>query len=357
MKRISFLTIVFVLLAFSTQLFAQNSSSVPIIRIVEITSYDANNKPTSLNIYGSGFGSTASAISVTLAGTPLTGVVLGAAPNTQIISAAIPAGNWLPGTYLLNVAIGNKSSSSDVTLGAQGPKGDTGATGAQGVQGIPGAPGETGQTGPQGPTGPTGATGAQGVAGPAGPTGSVGLTGAAGPQGPAGATGPIGLTGATGPAGATGAQGATGATGPQGPAGPQGPQGATGPAGASGASTGYFARQDGFMVLPPNAQSPIISKNVPAGSYVINAKITGVNVSGNKQTMVCFLDPSVDRTEVRIDFNYGANKQTIVLQGARTFFSPGTITLTCSGGNFDMSVDSGTLTAIKVDAINSSPDN
>jgi hypothetical protein len=352
MKRISFLTIIFVLLGFSTQSFAQNSSNVPIIRIVEVTGYDANNRPTNLNIYGSNFGSSASAISVTLAGTPLTGVVLGAAPNTQIISAAIPAGNWLAGTYLLTVAVGNKSVSSDVTFGAQG------AVGPQGIQGIQGLKGDTGLTGaggPQGATGPTGPTGPQGLQGDTGSQGPQGLTGLQGPQGLKGDTGligPAGQTGATGPAGATGAQGATGATGPQGPAGPQGPQGATGPAGASGTSTVYSARQDGFMVLPFNAQSTIMSKDVPAGSYVINAKITGVNLSNVKLTMVCFLGPNVDRTEVRIDSNGGANKQTIVLQGARTFSGPVTITITCSGGFSDMSVDSGVLTAIKVDTIN-----
>jgi len=201
MKRISFLTIVFVLLAFSTQLFAQNSSSAPIIRIVEITSYDTNNRPTSLNIYGSNFGTSPSAISVTLAGTALTGVVLYAAPNTQIISAAIPAGNWLAGTYLLTVAVGNKSVSSDVTFGAQG------AVGPQGVQGIQGLKGDTGLTG------------------------AVGSQGATGPTGPAG---PTGENGAQGPAGTNGTNGATGATGAQGPVGPQGPQGATGATGATG---------------------------------------------------------------------------------------------------------------------------
>ena len=135
------------------------TSTDPVIRIVEITSYDASNKPTSLNIYGSNFGNSASALSVLLADTPLTDVVLSAASNTQIISATIPSGNWLPGTYLLKVTVGNnKTTTSDITFGIQGPKGDTGATGP---------------AGPTGPTGPAGPAGQQGVQGPAGANGSV----------------------------------------------------------------------------------------------------------------------------------------------------------------------------------------
>jgi len=158
MKHISLLTLLIVFLGFSVPVLAQHSTD-PVIRIVEITNYDAANKPTSLNIYGSNFGNSASALSVSLADTPLTDVVLSAASNTQIISATIPSGNWLPGTYLLKVTVGNnKTTTSDITFGIQGPKGDTGATGP---------------AGPTGPTGPAGPAGQQGVQGPAGANGSV----------------------------------------------------------------------------------------------------------------------------------------------------------------------------------------
>jgi len=158
MKHISLLTLLIVFLGFSVPVLAQHSTD-PVIRIVEITSYDASNKPTSLNIYGSNFGNSVSALSVSLADTPLTGVVLSAAPNTQIISATIPSGNWLPGTYLLKVTVGNhKTTTFDITFGVQGPKGDTG---------------ETGPPGPVGPIGPKGDTGAVGPRGPAGANGSV----------------------------------------------------------------------------------------------------------------------------------------------------------------------------------------
>lgn len=222
MKHISFLTLLIILLGFSVPVLAQNPTD-PVIRIVEITSYDASNKPTSLNIYGSNFGNSASSVSVSLAGTPLTGVVLSAAPNTQIISATIPSGNWLPGTYLLKVTVGNnKTTTSDITFGIQGEKGDKGDTGTQGPVGPVGPKGETGLTGPIGPQGPAGATGPQG---PKGDTGATGATGATGPQGPSGPKGDTGLTGPQGLQGVPGVAGATGLQGPSGPAGPQGPSG------------------------------------------------------------------------------------------------------------------------------------
>ncbi len=176
MKHITFLVLIIALLSFSNSVSAQNPND-PVIRIVEITNYDASNKPTSLNIYGSNFGNSVSELSVSLAGTPLTGVVLSAAANTQIISATIPSGNWLPGTYLLKVTVGNnKTTTSDITFGVQGQKGDTGETGPPGPVGPIGPKGDTGATGPAGPQGPAGAAGAVGPAGPVGPQGPAGTT-------------------------------------------------------------------------------------------------------------------------------------------------------------------------------------
>ena len=145
------------------------------IRIVEVTQYDPAGKPTGLNIYGSGFGADVANVSVTLAGSALTGVVLNRVPGAEIISVAVPAGNWLPGTYRLKIAVGPPDKAavaeSDVTLGAQGPQGPEGAAGAQG---------------------PAGPQGAQGAAGPAGPQGTAGVQGPAGPAGPQGPAGPAG---------------------------------------------------------------------------------------------------------------------------------------------------------------------
>ena len=95
----------------------------------------------------------------------------------QIISATIPSGNWLPGTYLLKVTVGNnKTTTSDITFGVQGPKGDTGATGPAGPagqQGVQGLQGPMGTVGPQGPAGAAGAVGPAGPVGPQGPAGTI----------------------------------------------------------------------------------------------------------------------------------------------------------------------------------------
>lgn len=265
----------------------------PVIKIVEITSYSGNH-PASMNIYGTNFGNSAAKVSVTLAGTPLTGIVLSTAGGEQLMSAAIPTGNWLPGTYLLRVSTGgNKIGYSDVTFGQQGPvgpagetgpagaTGPTGATGAQGPQGETGSAGPQGETGPIGPAGPTGAPGAQG---PQGETGSAGPQGETGPAGPTGATGPQGETGAVGPTGATGPQGI------QGPAGPQGPAGSTGPQGPSGfvavfATSGLgLSPQAGVTFIGPalnvtitTGQKIILTASAALGSTAVGGA-SGLNI-------------------------------------------------------------------------------
>jgi hypothetical protein len=190
MKHIAFLTIVFVLLGFSTSVLAQKTASLIISR-AEITYTGA--VPTMITITGSGFGSTLPAVM-------LDDAALIAMSNTGTqITADIPSGMWVVGTYLLKVTLSSKSSATfNVALGNEGP------VGPQGLQGEPG---------PQGLKGDIGATGAPGPQGSIGPMGPQGVAGAMGPQGPAG------IQGIPGPAGATGAVGATGPVGPQGPAG------------------------------------------------------------------------------------------------------------------------------------------
>ena len=70
----------------------------------------------------------------------------------------------------------------------------------------------------------------------------------------------------TGPPGAQGLQGETG---------PQGPQGATVPPGPSDA----FSTEASSFVTLPLAFTTILSRDVPAGSYVVNANVTVTNFS------------------------------------------------------------------------------
>jgi len=153
-----------------------------------------------------------------------------------------------------------------------------------------------------------------------------------GPQGP---QGPVGPVGPQGPQGETGATGATGETG------------ATGPAGASGISEAYFTRQtDAFRLL--TTTQVLLSKNVPAGSYIINAKVGAYNSDGDTKTISCRLNTG-DISEARLDGNGGANIQVLALQDAVNFNAPAAITLTCNG--FNVYADDYVLTAIKVDSI------
>jgi hypothetical protein len=74
--------------------------------------------------------------------------------------------------------------------------------------------------------------------------------------------------------GEKGEKGDTGDTGPQGPAGPQGPQGPqgpTGPAGPAGTSMGFSATKT--TLRPLAGTETIVSKSVPAGSYVLFASV------------------------------------------------------------------------------------
>jgi hypothetical protein len=100
-------------------------------------------------------------------------------------------------------------------------------------------------------------------------SGSPGVAGPLGPSGPAGSSGP---------AGAKGENGAKGATGTNGENGTKGENGAPG---ANGAVAGYSASQpptgpgEGLSFAKGTAASPtmVLSKPLPAGSYLASAKV------------------------------------------------------------------------------------
>ena len=166
-----------------------------------------------------------------------------------------------------------------------------------------------------------------------------------GPQGPQGPQGPAGPIGPQGPQGLQGLQGTTGATGNTGYTGAIGP---TGPAGANGTSDAYIARApaSGFISL----DSDIVSVSVPAGSYVINSKMTLVSGDHDPQTAQCTLSTG-DFSEARVGGgeNAGASRMVLSLQDAATFNATTTITVHCNG--YHIAVEKSVLTAIKVNNI------
>jgi hypothetical protein len=82
--------------------------------------------------------------------------------------------------------------------------------------------------------------------------------------------------------GAIGPKGATGATGPAGPQGPQGP------------SAGFSASSDGVALTNgASSDTNVVSLNVPAGSYLVSAKLVPYLDSVSTDAMHCdLLDPS-----------------------------------------------------------------
>jgi hypothetical protein len=146
----------------------------------------------------------------------------------------------------------------------------------------------------------------------------------------------------------TGPQGPEGPVGLQGPQGPQGLQGETGAIGATGTSQAYVARQ-GDVTLTTNYQV-ILSKNVPAGSYIINAKAQGFNYNfGVTEAFVCQLSTGDFSAATLGGELYG--QSSVVLQDAATFNAPATITFSCIGTSNNVRTTNSILTAIKVDSI------
>lgn len=149
-----------------------------------------------------------------------------------------------------------------------------------------------------------------------------------GPEGPQGPVGPVGLQGIEGPQGATGATGETGATGPT---------------GASGLSEVYAGYGDSDDVTTAQI---IVSKNVPADSYLITAKVNGASSAPEPQILTCFLSTG-NKSAITVDYAFFGGVP-LVFQDFATFSAPAAITLTCSGIQTSAH---GVLTAIKFDAI------
>jgi Collagen triple helix repeat (20 copies)/IPT/TIG domain len=294
------------------------SGQSPALPVPQILRADTDGILTQLVIDGSGFG--VEVPTVTLAETKLTVVTH---TDTQIV-AMLPRGGVDAASYSLIVSVPIPDSSTtvpsqpfEVTIGAvgpQGPKGDSGAAGPRGPKGDTGLTGATGPQGPKGDIGPRGAPGSQGPAGPAGPIG---------PAGPAGLVGPAG---AAGPAGATGLQG------PQGPAGPQGSPG------ASGLSAAFVFSNPHDGSVPLFGEVTVVSGELPAGKYVLSAR---VDVGGG--SVICGLKvPSgadfvwVDKGAVSgalISLTGGAVSVygTLHLVAAHEFLQPGTVKVDCTG--------------------------
>jgi len=147
-----------------------------------------------------------------------------------------------------------------------------------------------------------------------------------GPSGPAGAKGDTGSTGAQGPAGKDGAPGAAGTDGAQGPAGAKGDTGERGAAGAASASDVYNLHQ----FRPGATPSELV---LPAGTYLINAKVGVTADSGAPAEGECLLNDTddgqpFDSSQFRLD--EVGHVETMPLQMTVTLDAATTMQLRCS---------------------------
>lgn len=210
-----------------------------------------------------------------------------------------------------------------------------------------------------------GTAGTKGATGPAGPAGPAGTTGATGPAGPAGPAGAQGDTGAAGPKGDKGDKGDTGATGATGAQGIQGPPGtpATTPPGGSGVA--YAASHSGATDpnLPVDTNpTTLLTKHLPAGTYVINARVSLQTDRTDGAYFECSLlnsaaaqnDEPID--DVSSGKTYGSYQSDVPLQGTLTLASEADISISCldktgvSNGGYFTAI-SAKLTAIQVGSI------
>ncbi len=145
------------------------------------------------------------------------------------------------------------------------------------------------------------------------------------------------LKGATGAPGATGARGATGATGATGKEGAGGKEGKEGKEGARGPSEGFQAFKDSAGSL--GAQATIGTLAVPAGSYLVSAKLWVINQGAERAEAFCVLTNDIngdkDETNVTAD-PIGATgffgRASVSLQAASTLSAAGHWLVKCGGG-------------------------
>jgi hypothetical protein len=132
--------------------------------------------------------------------------------------------------------------------------------------------------------------------------------------------------------------GVTGATGPTGPTGPTGATGSTGPTGASGTPDVWSV-----AVAPPGAAIPIgnsstliTTKALPAGTFLIEAKLGAHDLADSVYSIFC----SLTNDNLVTQFDNGGNSTSrladeidVPLEAVRTFASATTLQLYCTASS------------------------
>jgi hypothetical protein len=178
-------------------------------------------------------------------------------------------------------------------------------------------------------------------------------------KGEVGLEGTKGLAGAPGLAGAKGDPGPKGETGPEGKAGPKGEKGAEGKAGSkgeAGSSPGLIDTVEGPLTLKAESAEQTVATmaNVPAGHYLLNAKVTVENQAAGESTVQCYLRAeSTTIDEAKAYFGSGEFKeagyiQTLPLTASQSFASTGAVVLTCNDLGSATVVSRAVISAVQV---------
>jgi hypothetical protein len=175
-----------------------------------------------------------------------------------------------------------------------------------------------------------------------------------------------GARGLRGPRGATGRPGATGPTGPTGAAGPAGPIGPTGPAGAPGANgisaAAFSVYRDLAHITAASlgtATDAATLAGLPAGTYLISAKLTMLTSDANDHTVSCMLSAGtggatgVNRDDAFAAMGTGTGQSTtapMAMQLLHTFADTGSATVGCydNTGSTDLNATRVRVTAVQV---------
>jgi hypothetical protein len=178
-------------------------------------------------------------------------------------------------------------------------------------------------------------------------------------RGTDGAEGAKGLTGALGPAGAKGEAGPEGKQGPEGKAGTPGAEGKPGPKGEAGAgSAGLSDSIEGPITLKAESAPQTVAtiSNVPAGHYILNAKVTVEDKQTIEEvTIHCYLHAEAKDIDEATAFlapeaEYGSI-ETLPLAASQTFAATGSVTLTCNDMGTSAIVSKAQITAVRVQAL------
>ena len=168
--------------------------------------------------------------------------------------------------------------------------------------------------------------------------GQAGLTGPTGPAGAAGTAGAKGDTGATGP---TGPKGDAGEQGIQGEQGEQGEQGIQGIQGEAGPSKVYQDRSGAGLQIDDASDNRRLFRSavLPAGNYLINAKLLVSNAFAEPRSITCTVGTLIGVEELLAEVDGVTPRvgnglsQSVSLIGTVTLEEPRRVALDCQTFN------------------------